>query len=1097
MNKIAMTALGVLAAASLCAAGGNLNFSAPVMRKAPLLDGKISPGEWEETLSFDGVRQHNGGALEWRRARAFIGTDGKALYLALETELPEDRSLVTGKQRKGVQACFEDIAEFFVDPAPDAASGINYHLLVNAAGNADFDALPRGKAEKPDWSRSGVEFRQSKGNGNWTVEVKFPLTLFKRGIAGSPWGISICRSWMRPLVFSSIPGQFNGGNVRIVFSRENPALAFRWNKDPFLKHIDMTLAVRNTAQTRRKFRFAVLLTNNHMPDSRKEEDLQLNPGEAANLRFDSRLTGNTCTDFKLSLSLKDESGKELIPLQHVWTVPPRKLRWVIASAPVSAFDFEFAHYPYARKLRIENMLRSYKGRIPEKIPVSLVERETGKTVWKNFLPGKDGAISEFTVPELNGKYRLLFDMNGATLEKELERKHFEWENNKLGLSRKVYPPFTPMTVGGRTIGTVLREHRLAETGLPEQITVKGVDLLASGSRILANGEAVSGSLSFREKAEDCVRTSSILTGKGFSAVASGRWEYDGALKYDLTLQPGRVERLTVEIPLKGELIPVAYAGMMRDIRLKRLEQRPGILWKSTDVPLVKNMPEGFCNYLYLGSAHRGLCFFAENDRNWGWKHGTPNLEVERKGGELILRIHLVNAPLAVTEARTLSFGLLAAPVKPRPADWATRWIDNKYTVLGTDVNWLGGPGCCACVYPPGREMIFWEALAKANTEPVRTPAQREERKKTADSLIRIADRYFKAYDVPDYQKGYNRTVYHRIVRGASYGRSMIFYYNRSVYNGLDEYPTFMNEWTAADFESRRYVPSINEIFIIPSKSYIDYSLYWHRKSFRYRNNGIYWDNMMIVPTYNTEMTDAYRAADGSVVPAAGIWQMREMVKRAFVMMCEEGMAPVTLPHMTSLSILPLLSFATYQLDWEWKRSAGPVQTRFSRDYCQIVSHGELAGVTPFVCNDAGPLADREDIQRSFAGVTLVHMLDRYNFVPTKPLKSLNLAVHAQYLHDPALETFRYWDERKCPDFSVGNGEIAWIIHRVPGKKALLGLCSYSGRKENVGIRCPAGWSVSNFETGGSVATENGRLTLKLNPYEVLALEFKNRERNEK
>ena len=99
------------------------------------------------------MRQHNGGALEWRRARAFIGTDGKALYLALETELPEDRSLVTGKQRKGVQACFEDIAEFFIDPDPDAASGINYHLLVNAAGNTDFDALPRGKAEKPDWSR--------------------------------------------------------------------------------------------------------------------------------------------------------------------------------------------------------------------------------------------------------------------------------------------------------------------------------------------------------------------------------------------------------------------------------------------------------------------------------------------------------------------------------------------------------------------------------------------------------------------------------------------------------------------------------------------------------------------------------------------------------------------------------------------------------------------------------------------------------------------------------------------------------------------------------------------------------------------------------
>ena len=234
MNKIAMTALGVLAAASLCAAGEKLNFSAPVMRKAPLLDGKISPGEWAESLSFDGMRQHNGGALEWRRAKAFIGTDGKALYLALETELPEDRSLVTGKQRKGVQACFEDIAEFFIDPDPDAASGINYHLLVNAAGNTDFDALPRGKAEKPDWSRGGLEFRQSKENGNWTIEVKIPLTLFKRGIGGSPWGISICRSWMRPLVFSSIPGQFNGENVRIVFSPASRAAS----ADSVQSHLD-------------------------------------------------------------------------------------------------------------------------------------------------------------------------------------------------------------------------------------------------------------------------------------------------------------------------------------------------------------------------------------------------------------------------------------------------------------------------------------------------------------------------------------------------------------------------------------------------------------------------------------------------------------------------------------------------------------------------------------------------------------------------------------------------------------------------------------------------------------------------------------------
>ncbi len=1090
MKNIAMTSLSLLAAFSLFGDGKMLNYPAPVTEKPPVIDGRLSPGEWRDSLSFDGMKQESGGKLEWRAAKSFITSDGNYIYLATETELPEDGSLVTKEQQKGVHACFEDIVEFFIDPAPDDPSGINYHLLVNSAGNSDFDSIPRGKTQKPDWKNSGVEFKQSKENGKWTVEARFPLALFGRGITGKPWGISLCRSWMRPLLFSSVPGHFNGNDVRIDFSRENPALAFRWNRDPFLKHINMTLSVRNRADAPRTFDAKILLTNNHMPDVRKEEPLKLAPDEAKEVRFDAKLTGNTCTDFDLSLSLKDSSGKEIFPLQYIWNVPLRKNRWLVAEGQVNSFDFEVAHYPYLKKLRIGNILGSYKGKLPERIPVELADAKTGKTVWKDSVPGKNGVISCFTVPELDGEYKLIFSLNNAKVEKELVRKHFEWEKNTLGTSRKVYPPFTDMTVQGNSVGTVLREHLLGRTGLPEQITVKGVEILASKCRLIANGQPVAGTLAFTEKAPDCVQTTSILTGKNFSAAASGRWEYDGALKYDLTLNPGKIDSLVLEIPMKSGIAPIAYTGIMRDIVLERLKTQEGVVWKSTQAPADKRMPAGFCPYLYLGSALRGLCFFAENNRNWGWKRGTPNLEIVRKGGEVILRVNLVNSPLTIEKPQTLSFGLMTAPVKPRPKDWATRWTDNQYTVLGTDINWLGGPGCCACVYPPGRKTIFWEALAKANTEPLKTPEQKAERKKLAEELIRIAAPYFEPFDVPDYQKGYNRHVHHRISNGASYGRSMIFYYNRSVYNGLDEYPTFMNEWTTADFEARRYIPSINEIFIVPSRSYIDYSLYWHRKSFQYRNNGIYWDNFMNVPSYNTEMTEAYYNPDGSITPAACFWQMRELVKRAFVMMNEEGLPPVTLPHMTSLSFLPLLSFATYQLDWEWKRSAGPVQTRFGRDYCQIVSHGELAGTIPVVCNDAGPQAGQDFIQRSFAGVMLVHMLDSYNFLPTKPMKSLNQAVSEQYLHEPGVETYRCWDEKKCPGFSIDNHEIAWIIHLVPGKKAVFGLCSYSDASQSVKLNSPAGWKAFHFETGKPAAAENGNLSLVLKPYEVLALEFK-------
>jgi hypothetical protein len=43
------------------------------------------------------------------------------------------------------------------------------------------------------------------------------------------------------------------------------------------------------------------------------------------------------------------------------------------------------------------------------------------------------------------------------------------------------------------------------------------------------------------------------------------------------------------------------------------------------------MPAGFCSYIFLGSGHRGLSWFAENDKNWSWDRTTPNLEVARNG----------------------------------------------------------------------------------------------------------------------------------------------------------------------------------------------------------------------------------------------------------------------------------------------------------------------------------------------------------------------------------------------------------------------------------------------------------------------------------
>ncbi|MEI3003495.1 MAG: hypothetical protein V8T87_02580, partial [Victivallales bacterium] len=136
----------------------------------------------------------------------------------------------------------------------------------------------------------------------------------------------------------------------------------------------------------------------------------------------------------------------------------------------------------------------------------------------------------------------------------------------------------------------------------------------------------------------------------------------------------------------------------------------GIIWKSTDAPLDKRMPAGFCNYLYLGGFHRGLCVFAENDRNWGWKHGTPNMDIVRRGNAMVAHPSRQCASFRQPEADSF----LRADGGTRQAASERLGRDGSTTgrVMGTDVNWLGGPGCCACVYPPGRKTIFWEPWQK-------------------------------------------------------------------------------------------------------------------------------------------------------------------------------------------------------------------------------------------------------------------------------------------------------------------------------------------------------------------------------------------------
>jgi hypothetical protein len=57
------------------------------------------------------------------------------------------------------------------------------------------------------------------------------------------------------------------------------------------------------------------------------------------------------------------------------------------------------------------------------------------------------------------------------------------------------------------------------------------------------------------------------------------------------------------------------------------------------------------------------------------------------------------------------------------------------------------------------------------------------------------------------------------------------------------------------------------------------------------------------------------------------------------------------------------------------------------------------------------------------------------------------------LQEPGVRVARYWDEDPQP-FRGSNPHVPWIVHYVPGRRALISLANYTGRTQTIGTLHP-------------------------------------------
>jgi hypothetical protein len=1087
----------------------------PLFSTPPKVDGAFDPAQWTRAERIDGFI--SAGKLERRRAIAYVGATQTTLYVAIQSRLPDSGPLLATVDHDSLKVVYDDAIEIFVDPSPDDSARVIYHMLANSLGRVGYETAARGGGREAvnwigNWPHS-----ESQTGGFWNFQCAIPIASMPHAGAGRKatdgvWLINLCRDWRPDWAWSSLTGDYFWSELRFKFTDQPaPVVQEIFSGDPTYPpggNAAIELQISNPSSGPLALKAGLDLVRNNMPEVNQQQSMSVNAGETKQVMIPIDANDpTTIDDLKATVTSADGSQTYFTRSLH-WTRASEPVKWVTEKAVEAPLvDLQFAYYPTKNHMRV---LADIGGLPPEAHPSQVLaivrDRHTHAQIASTPFPmdGFKNGKQEigFDLPPLNGFYEVAVQASGPGMKtvetaKPFERRVFPWETLADGSSTTVYPPFTPIKVQGNQLSTVLRTYILNDEGLIDQVATMNAttgqtrDLLAGPMRyrVSIDGHEIpcqSQPMQTTEAQDNEAKTQGTMHAGSLTANWHDTWDIDGTDRVELTLQPTggqAVDGMTLEIPLRSDIATLLHANADR-IRSPVAEAIPtgdGIVWDGSKVAC-DDYIHNFCPYVFLGNGNRGLCWFADNDKNWGWDRNTPNLDISRSGDQVILRIYLINQPTVITTPQTIVFGLLAAPIKPRlnegdnPNWWRYRYNRDRYFLLGTDINWFGN-NSCGSVYPVGRDMYLWKMLARGSKE------------KLPDDTVNAFAQYGLKYFTPFGPDAVKMWIAHVNLNLRSHlGQKMIFYYNRASCEEMQEFQTFQDEWTLNDFRPAEPAKPRDEIKVVPSDSYDKYCMFWYEKSFEIGNNkGVYWDNWFIAPSFNTEMTAAYRAPDGAIMPSAGIWAMREQAKRTFQMMNERKMTPIVFPHITSFSCLPMLSFATVQYEWEWKYSEGDVQDRFARDYIQLVTTGEQAGTWPVPLHDQLALADDPWTQRTFAAVRLVHELDGSGGFATadKLLKPI-FAI----LDKPDTVAYRYWDDRPIPA-KVTDADVPTLVYSRKGSEAIIVATSYA--TSDVTAHLSVDWQTlgldpstpcTDTETGAQVAVTNGQIIFPLKKHDI-------------
>lgn len=1102
----------------------------PLMPAAPVIDGKISAEEWKYAAAMDGscFNSKKSGELFPAEMQFFVGADSRNLYISVRSEYgPAGLVQKMLPQEGNVDTFNDDSIETIIIPDLTAKQKSIFHSNVNNRG-AIYKVGKVNGAIVPFHGRW-----ISKGtvkDGVWEFEMSIPWKDLgiKEGEVPSETGIRICRNWKR---YKGGFAQTSWEPFKTEFFSDAKIPVIRWIKDSPVVQVKNIrryasgqlspgeMTVFNPGQTPVCGNIAYHFFPENSHDAKLSEDFSIGAKETKRILLPGGpASAREPVTWKLQVTSSD--GKTVWYKRDVVIIPEKEKEiFVSGKEDEHKLGFTFAYYPsYGKMLfRVDGSnISDISGLKNLKAVLRLGEKVVAEIRIPEFDARKRSFL-EWNTPDFRsmipeGKDSALFlvelQSNGKTIISQRFECHreFEWENNALGKSDRIVPPFTGVNFENGIVKVLLRDYKLNSLGLPEQVVADGRALLMDkGFRleIKQDGKTCLAEGILRPEKQGNSFLDTVSRWKAGKLTGSSRvsFDQDGMMLWRLSVDPGfSIDSMRLVIPLDDAVMPLMHSSGdgARINYAGAVPKGEGKIWDASKV--VRIGLTDYVPYLWLGDELRGLAVFGDNDRGWATDKNVPEFEIIRNGGKLELILNLAAKPYSFEKGHEIKLGFMASPVKPMPENWR-RWNAWAHFASGVNakmvnegyfthtINFLGSGWYfgtvtpCSDVYPRDMDMKVLEKISEARKTKQRPdewirdwcekgPKDKNEKTRLAHLL-----------------NGFGRAI-------AKGGDEVMFYYNPrgARFKTTQEGRHYINEWFRLSAADREVMDDV-AYDVDPVESYCDYALFWYKKTLESgAMDQMYWDDLFLAPNFNLVGTDAYLRQDGSIQPVSGVFHMRELIRRSAVMMAEMGRTPRFMLHMTSTNILPILSYGAMNFDWEQNLGGCDFQDRNPREYIRAMSIGRQSGNFP-VALVADPTPKEKTHYahwiRTATGVLLTHEMRWHKEFPEfwNTLKRMFDFGYGK----PGVQVRNYW-EKDYPVFFPERETSSLLA--INGHAAMILVCDWDNGGDCVmelnlkKLPLPQPFRAFNMETGEELKVSGNKIHFPLRKHDYILIELK-------